>query len=180
MRDQQEDCGADQDMSLTGRIGRVERFLTHDLGFELGVERYGVVPKRRVTTDKLEAHIERAGKQQKQEQTAFEEIINRIQGSTDRVCMIADRLEKIGHRVFGPLKRRCGSGRGRGEKEPGRYARSYLLGAQLARPGAFSPPKCSNTVGAGLTDGRSQTHLCIAGRAQGGGARQRANPGYSP
>jgi hypothetical protein len=58
--------------------------------------------------------------------------------------------------------------------------RSSVRGARRSRPGDCLQSG-SNAVGAGLTDaGRSQTHLCIAGRAQSGGARQRANPGYSP
>jgi hypothetical protein len=89
--------------TLTERVECIEKFLHNDLG--LGDENSmcdrAVTGQRHVNEDKLERHIERATKSP--EQTAFEEIINRIQSGTDRVCMIASKLEEIGNRVLGPI-----------------------------------------------------------------------------
>jgi hypothetical protein len=110
MGEVREDCAKQQDLTLTERVGRIEGFLHA----ELGVEPWGVTKHVTSRMDRVDAHMERATRAP--EQTAFEEIINRIQGGTDRVCMIADRLEKIGNRVFGPLNEIAGDGSDGAEK----------------------------------------------------------------
>ena len=99
MRDEGDMQGG-QDMTLTGRIGRIERFLG-ECGMDTGM--FGVVGQRDVDERDygLEKHIERAG--QSPSPTAFEEIINRIQASTDRVFRQAGKIEEIGARIMGPL-----------------------------------------------------------------------------
>jgi hypothetical protein len=91
--------------TLTERLERVENILSLS-GF--GGDEYSacdraVTGQRHVSEDKLERHIERAGNTAAPGPTSFEEIVNRIQTSTDRICMIASKLEEIGNRVFGPV-----------------------------------------------------------------------------
>lgn len=91
--------------TLTERLERVENILSLS-GFggdECTAEKLEAAGQQRIpfNHDKVERHMERATKSP--EQTAFEEIINRIQNGTDRVCMIASKLEEIGNRVLGPI-----------------------------------------------------------------------------
>jgi hypothetical protein len=60
--------------------------------------------KRHFAEHEVERHFEQAQPSPKQaDQTAFEEIIQRISSCNDRVCLTADKLQKIGDRIMGAL-----------------------------------------------------------------------------
>jgi hypothetical protein len=94
------------DETLMERVRRIEQFLGNELGASLDGDFSNRIAagQRRVDEDMvLEKHLERAGNSTTEAVTSFEEIVNRIQGGTDRVRMIASNLEVIGNRVLGAL-----------------------------------------------------------------------------
>jgi hypothetical protein len=91
------------DETLMERVRRIEQFLGNELGASLDGDFSNRIAagQRRVDEDMIERHIERAGLSPTEPVTSFEEIVNRIQGGTDRIRMIAEKLETIGNRVLG-------------------------------------------------------------------------------
>jgi hypothetical protein len=58
--------------------------------------------------------------------SAFEEIINRIQGCTDRVCLTANRLEIIGTRIMGELPQSDDLGKSSGRAIDGALDHTFM------------------------------------------------------
>jgi hypothetical protein len=92
-------------LTLSERVLRLENILV-----ETGVagDRNSAVRdaefKRHFAEHEVERHFEQAQPSPKQaDQTAFEEIIQRISSCNDRVCLTADKLQKIGDRIMGAL-----------------------------------------------------------------------------
>lgn len=107
--------------TLTERLSTVEKFLASiglgDFGMRDEGDMLGC-GQRHVNEDKLEGHLERAGNSvQPPSPTSFEEIVNRIQTGTDRICMIANKLEEIGNRVYGTVPEEA-AGLGGAERKP--------------------------------------------------------------
>lgn len=109
MRDEG-DCETDQDMSLSGRISRVERILSMS-GFG-GIEsqyEYDMLGNRSAAERQKEEAWRRdnlgraSAAQRTQPASGFEEITNRLQSSLNRLVLQAHRVEDIGRRIYGPL-----------------------------------------------------------------------------
>jgi hypothetical protein len=111
-QDQREKCIMDE-RTLTERIERVEQLLSLS-GFG-GEEFTGTAgeDKYRATQDvvnrRLSERIERPT-DQTQKCTSLEEIVNRIQGSTERVYIMTRKLREIGDRVLGAEAEETGGG----------------------------------------------------------------------
>jgi hypothetical protein len=98
-------------LTLSERVARLENILV-----ETGVagDRNSAAQaqdaefKRHFFKHEIERHFEQAQPSPKQaDQTAFEEIIARISSCNDRVCLTADKLQKIGDRIMGELPNTC-------------------------------------------------------------------------
>jgi len=102
---EEEDCQKGQDMSLSGRVARMEKLLAG-----LGIEEFSgcdrtVTGQRRVDTD--EACLATSVKV-----SALEELTNRVLAAIDRIHRNKYRLDEIGNRVLGVLPQGAAAGNG--------------------------------------------------------------------
>lgn len=95
-----EDEDQQADMTLTGRVGRLEQFMRGEFGMGLrdeGDSINGVAARQ--------YRKEEAAMQQplRPDVSGIEAIIDRIQTGSTRVCQSAARLEEIGTRIMGAI-----------------------------------------------------------------------------
>lgn len=88
-----------REFTLSQRVQRLEGIMGLDAPSTENLEAAG---QKRIPFPDVE-EIYSANQKSPTSPTAFEEVINRIQNCTDRVCRTAGKLEDIGNRIMGQL-----------------------------------------------------------------------------
>lgn len=93
-----------QDFTLSGRIGRIEKYLNLDAsgGLKEAMQAEAEAAWQRSMIDQVGRHTEQA-QVNPSTLTAFEDITERIRSSAERIHDQAHKLEVIGTRILGPL-----------------------------------------------------------------------------